>query len=74
MSKYFQEEPLFPEMRNVRGNCVDCNGPLVLLEEDYRRKTRVLVCERCGLLHLFAKTMLSKWKLVKVRKKEISFE
>jgi DNA replicative helicase MCM subunit Mcm2 (Cdc46/Mcm family) len=74
MSKYFQEEPLFPEMRNAKGNCVDCNGPLVLLEEDYRRKTRVLVCERCGLMHLFAKNVLSKWKLIKVRKRESSFQ
>jgi hypothetical protein len=72
MSEYFQEE-LFPEMGSDKGYCVDCSGPLTLLEEDFRDKTRILVCERCGLLHLFKKTMLSKWKLVKVRKKGISF-
>jgi hypothetical protein len=74
MSRYFQEKELFPELKDDRGNCIDCNGPLTLFEEDFRKKTRVLLCERCGLLHLYTKTLLSGWKLIKVRKKPTSFE
>jgi len=67
MSEFFQGN-MFPELKNDRGNCVDCNGPLTLFEEDFRNKTRVLLCERCGMLHLYTKSLLSGWKLVKVRK------
>ena len=73
MSEYFQEN-MFSELKNERGNCVDCNGPLTLYEEDFRKRTRVLVCERCGMLHLYTKSRLTGWKLVKVRKKPISYE
>ena len=72
MSEYLRRQ-LFTEIHS-KGNCIDCNGSLTLFEEDFKNKTRVLVCERCGLVHLYKKTFLSGWKLIKVRKKSISFE
>jgi hypothetical protein len=69
MPEYFQKEEFPSEMKNIRGSCVDCYGILTLFEEDFINKTRILVCEQCGLLHLYKKTLLSGWKLVKVRKK-----
>lgn len=73
MAEFF-DKTLFQEMKRSRGSCEDCGGSLTLYEEDFEKKTRVLLCETCGLLHLYKKTVLSGWKLIKVRKKTIPFE
>ena len=33
------------------GKCADCGGPLELVELDVRKNTRILRCQKCGLLH-----------------------
>lgn len=67
MSEYFRKK-LFPEQKEFRGKCVDCHGALELYEIDFKNKSKILLCKRCGLLHLYTKSFLGGWKLVKARK------
>ena len=67
MSEFF-EKKLFPEQNEYRGKCVDCHGSLDLYEIDFKEKSKVLICKRCSMLHLFTKSFLGGWKLVKARK------
>jgi len=67
MSEYFGEK-LFPEQKKFNGRCVDCHGALELYEVDFKNKSKILLCKQCGLLHLFSKSFLGGWKLVKARK------
>ncbi|UCE44113.1 MAG: hypothetical protein JSV57_01065 [Candidatus Bathyarchaeota archaeon] len=67
MAEYFRKR-LFPEQKEFQGKCVDCHGSLELYEIDFKNKSKVLLCKRCGLLHLYAKSFLGGWKLAKARK------
>ena len=67
MSEYFRKK-LLPEQKEFRGKCVDCHGALELYEIDFKNKSKILLCKRCGLLHLYTKSFLGGWKLVKARK------
>ncbi|NIR13296.1 MAG: hypothetical protein GWN86_04830 [Desulfobacterales bacterium] len=62
------EEKVFPEQKEFKGKCVDCHGSLELYEVDFKNKTKILLCKRCGLLHLYKKSFFGGWKLVKARK------
>jgi len=53
------------ERRIHRGKCIDCKGPLELYEIDFKKKRRVMRCQRCGLFHFYKKDFWGKWKLVK---------
>jgi len=48
----FQEESV-QENEKHKGKCEGCNGPLELYEVDYEKKTRILICKRCDLLHFY---------------------
>jgi len=67
MSEYFRKK-MFPEQKEFRGKCVDCHGALELYEIDFKNKSKILICRRCSLLHLYTKSFLGGWKLVKARK------
>jgi len=54
--------------RKHTGKCYDCDGPLVLMESDFKRSTRIMQCQRCGLFHIHKKDFLGNWKLMRVTK------
>jgi len=56
------------EMRTHTGKCVDCGSTLELYEIDFEKGRRVLICQRCGLFHLYEKDFFGRWKLVKAAK------
>ena len=67
MSEHFDDKMFSGKKENI-GKCVDCHGSLDLYEVDFKNKTRVLLCKRCAMLHLYKKSFLGGWKLVKARK------
>jgi hypothetical protein len=50
------------------GKCYDCDGPLELVESDFKRNTRIMRCQSCGLFHIQKKDFIGNWKLLKVTK------
>jgi DNA-directed RNA polymerase subunit RPC12/RpoP len=48
--------------------CIDCEGPLELIELDLRKGTKTTKCQSCGLYHFYKKEFLSGWKLLKATK------
>jgi len=59
---------MIEEKRRHTGKCADCKGVLELLELDVRKGTRILVCQRCGLLHHYKKNIFGNWKFLKATK------
>jgi predicted nucleic-acid-binding Zn-ribbon protein len=53
------------------GKCQNCGYALELYEMDVKRSTRVMRCERCGLLHFYKKDIIGKWRLFKAAKSEL---
>jgi len=50
------------------GECLDCGGPLELVELDIKKGRRVLQCQRCGLLHFYKKAIFGGWKFFRATK------
>jgi hypothetical protein len=50
------------------GTCLDCGGPLELVELDLRKGTKIMRCQDCDLFHLYKKDFLGSWKVLKVTK------
>lgn len=50
------------------GKCQSCGYTLELYEIDIRKCTRIMKCERCGLMHIYKKDILGKWRLQKATK------
>jgi len=48
--------------------CIDCGGPVELVEYDARRNTKITRCQACGLYHFYRKIFLGGWKLLKATK------
>ena len=57
--------------QNQRGKCKNCGSTLELYELDFRRSTKVMRCQRCGMLHAYKKDILGKWRLQKVQKLDV---
>lgn len=51
-----------------RGKCRSCGCSMELYELDFRRSTKVMRCTRCGMLHIYKKDILGKWRLLKAQK------
>ena len=45
--------------------CKNCNYPLEVYEIDFKKNTKILRCQRCGLYHIYKKDFVGKWKLRK---------
>ena len=54
-----------------KGKCKSCGSPMELYELDFRRSTKVMKCARCGMLHVYKKDIIGKWRLLKAQKPEI---
>ncbi len=56
--------------RKYTGKCVDCAGPLELYEIDKKKNTKIMKCQKCGLLHFYKQSFFGKWKLLKMTKRD----
>jgi len=54
-----------------KGKCKCCGSTLELYELDFRRSSKVMKCTRCGMLHLYKKDIIGKWRLLKAQKQEL---
>lgn len=64
-------ESLLGPPKTQKGRCRSCGSPLELYELDFRRSSKVMKCVRCGMLHVYKKDIIGKWKLQKAQKLEI---
>ncbi len=61
-------ESLIGSSKTEKGKCRSCGSPLDLYELDFRKSTKVMKCVRCGMLHVYKKDIIGKWRLQKVQK------
>ncbi len=54
--------------KSQRGKCQCCSSPMELYELDFRRSSKVMKCTRCGMLHVYKKDIIGKWRLLKAQK------
>ena len=59
---------MMEQKKKHTGKCVDCGGPLELVELNIQKGTRILRCQKCGLLHNYKKDIFGGWKLLKANK------
>jgi len=64
-------DSLMGPSKKQKGKCKSCGSPLELYELDFRRSTKVMKCQRCGMLHVYKKDIIGKWKLLKAQKIEV---
>lgn len=64
-------DSLVGSSQHPRGKCKSCGSTLELYELDFRRSTKVMKCQRCGMLHAYKKDIIGKWRLLKVQKLEM---
>jgi len=57
--------------KKEKGKCRNCGSPLELYELDFKRSSKIMKCTRCGMLHVFKKDIIGKWKLLKAQKLEM---
>jgi len=50
------------------GRCKNCDYPLEVYEIDFKKNTKILRCQRCGLYHYYKKDFVGKWRLIKAVK------
>jgi len=60
-----------PHPKLHTGKCQNCGYALELYEMDVKRSTKVMKCERCGLLHFYKKDIVGKWRLQRATKSEL---
>lgn len=63
-------DSLLGSSKTQRGKCKACGSSLELYELDFRRSTRVMKCLQCGMLHVYKKDIIGKWRLLKAQKLE----
>jgi len=61
-------DSLLDPPKTQKGKCKNCGSPLELYEIDFRRSTKIMRCQRCGMLHMFRKDIIGKWRLQKAQK------
>jgi len=54
-----------------QGRCKGCGSSMELYELDFRRSTKVMKCTRCGMLHVYRKDIIGKWRLLRAQKPEL---
>ena len=63
-------DSLLGSPKDQKGKCKGCGSPMELNELDFRRSTKVMRCTRCGMLHVYKKDIIGKWRLLKAQKPE----
>ncbi len=64
-------DSLIGSSKGQKGKCKACGSAMELYELDFRRSTKVMKCQRCGMLHLYKKDIIGKWKLLKAQKPDV---
>ena len=64
-------ESLIPSSKTPKAKCKGCGSSLELFELDFRRSSKVMRCTRCGMLHMYKKDIIGKWRLFKAQKADI---
>ncbi len=64
-------DSLLGSSKAQRGKCKCCGSALELYELDFRRSSKVMKCTRCGMLHMYKKDIIGKWRLLKAQKQEL---
>jgi len=54
-----------------KGKCRNCGSQLELYELDFRRSSKIMKCIRCGMLHVYKKDIIGKWRLLKAQKPDV---
>lgn len=65
-------DSLIGTKQTQRGKCKNCSSPLELYELDFKKSTKVMRCQRCGMLHVYRKDIIGKWRLQKAQKIDMS--
>jgi len=55
----------------LKGKCRNCGSQLELYELDFRRSSKVMKCMHCGMLHVYRKDIIGKWRLLKAQKPDL---
>jgi len=63
---------LGPPPKMHSGKCQNCGYALELYEIDVRKSSKIMKCERCGLLHYYKKDIVGKWRLQRAAKSELT--
>ena len=45
--------------------CVDCGALLRVYDINFQTGRKVMRCEQCGLLHIYKKDILGRWRIVR---------
>ncbi len=53
------------------GKCQNCGYALDLYEMDVKKRMKVMRCDRCGMMHVYKKDLIGKWRLLKAAKAEL---
>ena len=53
------------------GKCKSCGGPMEIYELDFKKSTKVMKCTRCGMLHVYKKDIIGKYRLEKAHKMDL---
>lgn len=69
MGKSMHDSLLGPA-KNQKGKCKACGSLMELYELDFRKSAKILRCTRCGMLHVYRKDIIGKWRLQKATKPE----
>jgi RNase P subunit RPR2 len=62
-------ESLFGQKLKI-SRCKNCDYPLEVYEIDFKKNTKILKCQRCGLYHYYKKDLVGKWRLQRAVKPE----
>jgi hypothetical protein len=69
MGKSMHDSLLGPP-KTQKGKCKACGSSMELYELDFRKSAKILKCTRCGMLHVYRKDIIGKWRLQKATKPE----
>lgn len=58
--------------KSLRGKCQNCGSSMELYELDFTRSSKVMRCTRCGMLHVYRKDIIGKWRLLKAQKADLT--
>ena len=64
-------ESLIASPQTQKTRCKGCGSSLELYELDFRRSHKTMRCTRCGMLHMYRKDIIGKWRLYKAQKADV---
>ncbi len=62
------ESVIEPSPIKHKGRCTNCGYLLELYEIDFKKRIKVMRCQRCGMLHYYKKDIIGKWRIQRAQK------